>query len=171
MADAKIVDIKGVQWNLKDQEARNSIVEINTTLENQQTKIDELSKNLYINKVVADISLAPQPFWVKVENLYGDEFFMNNVFALTSRNGEYHELFCGLTDNLTKIEPIWISYLRPTGKISRIRYKNGSIWILMARYSALRVQQIVGKPTNIVISRENPPDDAIEIEVKQVTLS
>ena len=37
MADAKIVDIKGVQWNLKDEVARDDIVTLKTKIEKLET--------------------------------------------------------------------------------------------------------------------------------------
>ncbi len=45
MADVKIVDIDNVQWNMKDQEARNKNVEQDTTLENLATEISTIKKN------------------------------------------------------------------------------------------------------------------------------
>ena len=46
MADVKIVDIDNVQWNMKDQEARNKNVEQDTTLANLATEISAI-KNSY----------------------------------------------------------------------------------------------------------------------------
>lgn len=42
MADAKIVNIKGVQWDLKDEVARNKINEQNTSITNLATEINEV---------------------------------------------------------------------------------------------------------------------------------
>ena len=41
MADVKIVDIDNIQWNVKDQEARNKNAEQDTTLTNLATEINE----------------------------------------------------------------------------------------------------------------------------------
>ena len=41
MADAKIVNIKGVQWDLKDEVARNKIIEQSTSITNLATEINE----------------------------------------------------------------------------------------------------------------------------------
>lgn len=41
MADAKIIDIKGVQWDLKDEVARNKINEQSTSITNLATEINE----------------------------------------------------------------------------------------------------------------------------------
>lgn len=39
MADVKIIDIDGIQWNIKDQESRNRITELENVL---QTKANEI---------------------------------------------------------------------------------------------------------------------------------
>ena len=46
MADVKIVDIDNVQWNIKDQEARNKNAEQDTNITNLATEIDKI-KNDY----------------------------------------------------------------------------------------------------------------------------
>lgn len=171
MADAKIVDIKGVQWELKDEVARNSIAEINTTLKNQQTDIEQLSKKSYINNIIFNFNPTITVKWFKIDGLFGNEHYENNVFALTSRDGEYHEIFCGTTNGSVPVKPFWIRYYQGTGKINAIKFKNNSIWIQVLGYSALRIQQIIGTPIIISLSEEDPPDDAIDIGVKQVTLS
>ena len=43
MADAKIVNIKGVQWDLKDEVARNRIINLENTL---QTKANEIKAEI-----------------------------------------------------------------------------------------------------------------------------
>lgn len=53
MADAKIVDIKGVQWELKDEVARNKIIELGTKTTvkviNKVSKIDFIMNLIEIN--------------------------------------------------------------------------------------------------------------------------
>lgn len=171
MADAKIVDIKGVQWELKDEVARNSIVEINTTLESQQTRIEQLNKSLYLNNSVIERNLNVNPYWVKINGLYTNGFYETTTFALLSRNGEYHELFCGNTDNYKPVTPLWLSYFKATGKVDRIMYKDGSIWVFLLGYSSLRIQQLTGRLTTISLSKESPPADAVEIKRNQITMS
>ena len=48
MADAKIIDIDSVQWNMKDQEARNKINNINT-------KLSEITKNVFTGISTFDV--------------------------------------------------------------------------------------------------------------------
>lgn len=171
MEKVSIIDIQGVQWAIKDQEASNSIAKINTTLESQQTRIEQLNKNLYLSNAINEINSSSNMYWVKVNGLYTNGFYETSVFALSSRNGEYHELFCGNTDSYKPVAPLWLSYFRETGKIDRIKYKNGSIWIQLLGYSALRIQQLNGSVATISLSKENPPNDAEEIFRKQITMS
>ena len=46
MADVKIIDIDGEQWNMKDQDARNKNVEQDTKIENLTSEINVVKKNL-----------------------------------------------------------------------------------------------------------------------------
>lgn len=46
MADAKIVDIKGVQWELKDEVARNEIVNLEQEVQKNTEIIQGLNKNV-----------------------------------------------------------------------------------------------------------------------------
>lgn len=46
MADVKIIDIDGEQWNVKDQDARNKIIEQDTEIENLTSEINAAKRNL-----------------------------------------------------------------------------------------------------------------------------
>lgn len=46
MADVKIVDIDGEQWNIKDQDARNKNTEQDTKIENLATEINVAKREL-----------------------------------------------------------------------------------------------------------------------------
>ena len=46
MADVKIVDIDGEQWNMKDQEARNIIAVLEQKIEENANIIERLNKNV-----------------------------------------------------------------------------------------------------------------------------
>lgn len=171
MADVKIVDIDNVQWNMKDQEARDKIVEVDTILKNQKTIIDGLVQSNYINKRVDFQINRENPVWIKINNLYSKGFFENNVFAFMSRNGEYHQVICGTTDGSVPVEPLWIRFFEGTHKIYSMRFKDGVIWTFLAGWSVLRVQQIAGTPIEIVLTEEVPPADAVQITMKQIQMS
>lgn len=171
MQDVKIIDIDNVQWNMKDQEARNKIVEVDTILKKQKTIIDGLVQSNYINKRVDFKINRENPVWIKINNLYSKEFFENNVFAFMSRNGEYHQVMCGITDENIPVVPLWVRFFEGTNKISNMRFKDGVIWALLAGWSILRVQQIAGTPIEIVLTEEVPPADAVHITMKQIQMS
>lgn len=62
MADVKIVDIDNVQWNMKDQEARNRIA----TLENAlQTKANEIKAEI-IGAGIRDFRMGSSYFSIQV---------------------------------------------------------------------------------------------------------
>lgn len=62
MADAKIVDIKGVQWELKDAVARNKIITLENVL---QTKANEIKTEI-IGSGVRDFRVGTGYFSIQV---------------------------------------------------------------------------------------------------------
>lgn len=62
MADVKIVDIDNVQWNMKDQEARNKIANIENML---QTKANEIKAEI-IGSVIRDFRIGTNYFSIQV---------------------------------------------------------------------------------------------------------
>lgn len=45
MADVKTIDIDGIQWSIKDQEARNSLIEIKKKINVSETVLDQKGKS------------------------------------------------------------------------------------------------------------------------------
>ncbi len=70
MADAKIVDIKGVQWNLKDEVARNGIT--------------ELEKNA-IAQDLADVEINMNPGYTAVEHRFVQHYKVGKIHFLEVR--------------------------------------------------------------------------------------
>ena len=62
MADAKIVDIKGVQWELKDEVARNRIINLENVL---QTKANEIKAEI-IGTGIRDFRVGASYFQIPV---------------------------------------------------------------------------------------------------------
>lgn len=62
MADAKIVDIKGVQWELKDEVARNRIISLENVL---QTKANEIKAEI-IGSGIRDFRMGTSYFSIPV---------------------------------------------------------------------------------------------------------
>lgn len=69
MADVKIVDIDNVQWNIKDQEARDSIAEINEQLTN---------KSLYNIPIILDKGYTATNAIIELVMGYGN-FRIGNI--------------------------------------------------------------------------------------------
>ena len=62
MADVKIVDIDNVQWNMKDQEARNKIANLENVL---QTKANEIKAEI-IGEGIRDFRVGSSYFTISV---------------------------------------------------------------------------------------------------------
>lgn len=62
MADVKIVDIDNVQWNIKDQEARNKIANLENVL---QTKANEIKAEI-IGEGIRDFRIGASYFSIPV---------------------------------------------------------------------------------------------------------
>ena len=78
MADVKIVDIDGSQWNIKDQEARNKIANLETLISNNNTystKEIKTSKKwidgkpIYRKVIFGKITEAIQNIYHQIENI------------------------------------------------------------------------------------------------------
>ena len=168
MADVKIIDIDNEQWNMKDQEARNGILNLQNKNEEITAKIDNIEKTRFTNLSGRDINLAPNQKWVKISGLYSGNYYNNNVFIITSRRGEIIQLICPIDDNNAISTPVAINLWSGISKIGSIRFKDGDIYILTFGWNALRINQISGDKVEIIIKNENPPDDAIEIKINEV---
>lgn len=168
MANAKIVDIKGVQWELKDEVARNDILNLQNKDGEITAKIDNIEKTRFTNLSGINWNLTPNQKWVKISGLYSGNFYNSNVFIITSRRGEVIHLICPIDDNNLTFDPIAVRLWKGIGKITGIRFKGGDIYIQTWGWNALRINQISGDKVEIIIKDENPPDDAIEIKINEV---
>ncbi len=168
MADAKIVNIKGVQWDLKDEKARNDILNLQNKNEEITVKINDVEKTRFTNLLERSTNIVQNPEWVKISGLYSGNFYNDNVFIITSRRGQTIHLICPLDDNNLIFTPIAISFWKGINKVESIRFKDGNIYIYTAGWNAFRVNQISGDPVKISITDEVPPSDAIEIKINEV---
>lgn len=170
MADAKIVNIKGIQWDLKDEVARNDILNLQHKDEEIIAKINNIEKTRFTNLSGRNIDATPNPEWVKISGLYSGDFYNSNVFIITSRRGEVVQLICPIDDGNLVFTPIAIRLWSGINKLETIKYKNGDIYIHQAGWNSLRVNQISGDKVEIRMTDENPPEDAIIIKINQVQL-
>ena len=170
MADAKIVDIKGVQWELKDGVARNEILNLQSKNEEINAKIDNIEKTQFTNLSGRDLNATPNARWVKISGLYSGDFYNNNVFIITSRRGEIVHLICPVDDGNSRFTPVAIRLWNGINKLESIKFKNGDIYIHHAGWNSLRINQISGDKVEIKMTIENPPQDAIGITINEFQL-
>lgn len=168
MADAKIVNIKGVQWDLKDEVARNEILNLQNKDEEITAKIDNIEKTRFTNLSGRNLNVTPNPKWVKVSGLYSGNSYDNNIFIITSRRGEVIQLICPIDDGNLGFTPVAIRLWYGINKLKSIRFKNGDIYINTDGWNALRINQISGNPVKISMTDENPPQDAIGIKINEI---
>ena len=168
MADAKIVNIKGVQWELKDEKARNDILNLQNKDEEITAKINNIEKTRFTNLSGRSTNITPNSKWVKISGLYSGNFYNNNVFIITSRRGEIIQLICPLDDNNVIFEPIAIRLWSGINRIEAIRFKNGDIYIYTGGWNAFRVNQISGDKVEISIKDEIPPSDVTKVKINEV---
>ena len=165
MAEAKIIDIDGVQWSIKDQTARDKITE-------QETKINSLQDNLNITKNKMYITQAKSidtgddnKTWIKIENAYPNARFNPNVFLIGGRRNAIYILSCSLDDNNTYWHPTIIKFYDELNRITSAKAKSGAIYIQSALWNTINIQQLNNTPKQITITKENPPEDAEDITI------
>lgn len=165
MADAKIVNIKGVQWDLKDEVARNDILNLQNKDKEITTKIEGVEKTTFSNLSGRSTNVTPNPKWVKISGLYSGDYYNDNIFIITARRAQTILLTCPIDDNNLISTPVAISLWDGISKLESIKFKDGNIYILQAGWNALRINQISGDKVKISVTDENPPSDAIDIKI------
>lgn len=113
MADAKIVNIKGVQWELKDEVARNKITEINQLLNIESVADIPIVLNSGYTATVANIQDIQ-----KYGRLYKGLLYIDNISG--SNIGTTSSILIGKIDRnvLGGNFALGLDYL--TGKVARI---------------------------------------------------
>lgn len=167
MADVKIIDIDSAQWNMKDQVARDNILNLQNKDEEITTKINNIEKTTFSNLSAKKSNITPIAEWVKISGLYSGDFYNSNIFIITSRGGEVLQLICPIDDNNGKVTPIAIRLWNGFNKLANIRFKDGNVYILQAGWNALKINQISGDKVEVKIINEEPPVDAIDITVNE----
>lgn len=170
MADAKIVDINGVQWELKDEVARNNILELKNKDEKIIASIDSIKNKHFPNYIGHLINYYGTQKWYKLSNLYNGIPYNNNIFLLTARQGEVIELICPIEDNNVPFEPIVIRHTTALNRIKKFCFKNGDIYVLGGIYNSIRINQISGVKCDASIAEEDPPTDATDIKINEIQL-
>lgn len=165
MAEVKIIDIDGVQWEMKDQTARNKITEQETKINSLQDNLNTTDSKIYLNQS-KNINVIDINKWYKIENIYPkDEYFSPNIFLIGTRRGGIYLLSCSKDDNDTYWNPVLIKLYDTLNRIISVKVKGGVMYIQSAQWNSIYIQQLNGTPKQIIITEENPPGDAEDITI------
>lgn len=165
MALVKIVDIDGVQWEMKDQTARNKITEQETKINSLQNNLNTTNSKMYINQSKKISTLDNDGVWFKIENLYPEEIFDTNIFLIGSRRNAIYILSCSKDDNGIYWPPTMIRFYDQLNRITLVKAKSGTIYIKATAWNTISIQQLNNAPKQITITEENPPEDAKDITI------
>lgn len=188
MAEVKIIDIDGVQWEMKDQSARNTLAEqetkINklqsdldsnvTSLQNDidtktstiQNNINTVNNKIYLNKAVDVLSLANQGVWFKISNFFPKDAYTPNAFIISSRPQALYLLSCSRGDNNIPLTPVISKLQVISSNIMGIKAKDDVLYIQSSMWNQIKIQQIFNEVATLTITTENPPEDAVTITIK-----
>ena len=103
MADVKIIDIDGVQWDMKDQEARNRLAELEKGVEVRTIKTSQsgdFSIKLITISNVRFLQINFDGFEVEINNNYFIESFPSD-FGLTKSN--FFMASCDRNDQMGRV--------------------------------------------------------------------
>ena len=165
MAEVKIIDIDGVQWEMKDQPARNKITEQETKINSLQDNLNTTNSKMYINQSKKIKTLNEGGIWFKIENLFPEEIFDTNIFLIGSRRNAIYILSCSKDDNVLYWTPTMIRFYDQLNRITSVKAKSGIIYIKATQWNTISIQQLNNTPKQITITKENPPEDAEDITI------
>ena len=165
MAEVKTIDIDGVQWEMKDQTARNKITEQETKINSLQDNLNTTKNEMYITQAKSINTGENSQTWIKIENAYPNNRFAPNIFLIGGRRNAIYILSCSLDDNNTYWTPTIIKFYDGLNKITSVKAKSGVIYIQSDRWNTINIQQLNNTPKQITITEENPPEDAEDITI------
>lgn len=188
MALVKIVDIDGVQWEIKDETARNTLAgqetkinklqsdldsnvaalqnDIDTKTSTIQNNINTVNNKVYLNKTVNALSLASQGVWFKISNIFPERAYAPNVFIISSRPQAVYLLSCSRGDNNVPLTPVISKLQVINSNIMGIKAKDDVLYIQSGMWNQIQIQQIFNEVATPTITTENPPEDAVTITIK-----
>lgn len=165
MALVKIIDIDGLQWEMKDQTARNKITEQETKINSLQDNLNTTNNKMYINQSKKISTRDNGGIWFKIENLFPEEIFDTNIFLIGSRRNAIYILSCSKDDNGVYWAPTMIRFYDQLNRITSVKAKSGTIYIKATSWNTISIQQLNNAPKQITITEENPPEDAEDITI------
>ena len=165
MAEVKTIDIDGVQWEMKDQTARNKITEQETKINSLQDDLNTTKNKMYITQAKSINTENNSKTWIKIENAYPNYGYAPNVFLIGSRRNAIYILSCSIDDNNTYWTPTIIKLYDELNRITSVKAKSGVIYIQSDGWNTINIQQLNKTPKQITITEENPPEDAEDITI------
>lgn len=165
MAEVKTIDIDGVQWEMKDQTARNKITEQETKINSLQDDLNTTKNKMYITQAKSIDTENNSKTWIKIENAYPNYRYAPNVFLIGSRRNAIYILSCSIDDNNTYWTPTIIKLYDELNRITSVKAKSGVIYIQSDGWNTINIQQLNKTPKQITITEENPPEDAEDITI------
>ena len=165
MAEVKTIDIDGVQWEIKDQTARNTLVTQETKINDLQNNLNATNNKMYINQSKKINTQLENGKWFKIENLYPKERYDPNIFLIGGRRNAIYILSCSLDDHNAYWTPTIIKLYDELNRIISAKAKSGAIYIQAGLWNTISIQQLNNTPKQITITEENPPEDAEDITI------
>lgn len=165
MALVKIVDIDGVQWEIKDQTARNTLATQETKIKDLQNNLNATNSKMYVNQSKKIDIKSDTKKWIKIENLYPETRYDPNIFLIGARRNAIYILSCSLDDNNVYWTPTIMKLYDELNRIISVKAKLGAIYIQSGSWNTISIQQLNNIPKQIIITEENPPEDAEDITI------
>lgn len=165
MADVKIIDIDGEQWDIKDQVARHTLTEQEVKINNLQENLSTTNNKIYVDKSKNINLTGTGRKWIKIGNIYPERPYSPSVFLIGTRRGGTYLLSCSRDDDSTYWKPVLIRLYDITNKITLVKAKEEFVYIQSEVWNSISIQQLNNTPSQITLIEENPPEDAIDITI------
>lgn len=165
MSEVKIIDIDGIQWEMKDQTARDTLATQETKINDLQNNLNATNSKMYVNQSKKIDIKDDTSKWIKIENLYPVTRFDPNIFLIGARRNAIYILSCSLDDNNNYWTPTIMKLYDELNRIISVKAKLGTIYIQSGAWNTISIQQLNNIPKQIIITEENPPEDAEDITI------
>lgn len=127
MADVKIFDIDGEQWNIKDQEARNKNTEQDTKIENLTTEINAVKESY--KRFYYDSDKDKEVLQNRIDAiLYCYNNSKSGIATIRYRSGYYYNVIIPSAE--LRIMPIFVE-ITHNGKINILSIKSSTDYNLV----------------------------------------
>lgn len=124
MADVKIVDIDGEQWNIKDQDARNKNTEQDTKIENLATEINVAKREL--ERFYYDANTDRTVLQNRIDAMiYCYNNSKSSIATIRYERGYYYQVLLPAID--LSIEPLFVE-IATSGEINILQIKDSSTY-------------------------------------------